>query len=137
MIISSKTSCNNEPRHTGQNRITTHCPVPFCLGNGFDTVNGFFLLLRFAEAILQKLEQPYINPKTQIDMNFIELTSADGTPFIGNINLLQLVYQKDGIVFLAGWHNGADLQVRESYEVVLNKINAHLNNPFAPLIPRE
>ena len=56
-------------------------------------------------------------------MNFIELTTLGGKKFIGNINLLQRVYQtNEGITAIVGWNNVVHIQVQESYAEVIEKI---------------
>mgnify|MGYP003338283560 CR=1 FL=1 len=60
-------------------------------------------------------------------MNFIELTNDDGTKFIGNINLLQRVFvTREGKTGVVGWNNNGYFLVKESYEEVIEKINARL-----------
>jgi len=60
-------------------------------------------------------------------MNFIELTMLNGTKFIGNINLLQAVGISDnGKTYVVGWTNNGSFNVQESYEEVLEKVNARL-----------
>jgi uncharacterized protein YlzI (FlbEa/FlbD family) len=63
-------------------------------------------------------------------MNFIELTTSDGTKFIGNINLLQRVADssngQNGNAYVVGWNNNGGFYVRESYEEIIEKINSRL-----------
>lgn len=60
-------------------------------------------------------------------MNFIELTDLQGDPFIGNINELKRVFvnEKDETC-VVGWNNNGYFEVQESYEEVIQKINARL-----------
>ena len=58
-------------------------------------------------------------------MNFIELTMSDGTKFIGNINLLERVgVDHNSATYVVGWTNNGSFNVQESYEEVLEKVNA-------------
>lgn len=60
-------------------------------------------------------------------MNFIELTMLDGEKFIGNINLLQRVgVNIEHQTYVVGWTNNGSFNVKESYEEVLEKVNARL-----------
>ena len=60
-------------------------------------------------------------------MNFIELTMSDGTKFIGNINLLERVgVDHNHKTYVVGWTNNGSFNVQESYEEVLEKVNARL-----------
>ena len=60
-------------------------------------------------------------------MNFIELTMSDGTKFIGNINLLERVgIDYNNKTYVVGWTNNGSFNVQESYEEVLEKVNARL-----------
>jgi hypothetical protein len=60
-------------------------------------------------------------------MNFIELTMLDGQKFIGNINLLQMVFvDSKGNTCVVGWNNNGYFEVKESYEQVLIKVDARL-----------
>ena len=60
-------------------------------------------------------------------MNFIELTTLDGSKFIGNIHLLQRVFvTSKGNTAVVGWNNNGFFEVKESYEKVVEKINARL-----------
>ena len=60
-------------------------------------------------------------------MNFIELTTLDGSKFIGNIHLLQRVFvTREGNTAVVGWNNNGFFEVKESYEKVVEKINARL-----------
>ena len=60
-------------------------------------------------------------------MNFIELTTLDGSKFIGNIHLLQRVFvTSEGNTAVVGWNNNGFFEVKESYEKVVEKINARL-----------
>jgi uncharacterized protein YlzI (FlbEa/FlbD family) len=60
-------------------------------------------------------------------MNFIELTDLNGKRFIGNINELKRVFvnEKDQTC-VVGWNNNGYFEVQESYEEVIQKINARL-----------
>lgn len=66
-------------------------------------------------------------PLTNNIMNFIELTDLQGDPFIGNINELKRVFvnEKDETC-VVGWNNNGYFEVQESYEEVIQKINARL-----------
>jgi len=60
-------------------------------------------------------------------MIFIELTTLDGKKFIGNVNLLQQVFvTREGKTAVVGWNNNGFFEVKESYEEVIEKINARL-----------
>jgi uncharacterized protein YlzI (FlbEa/FlbD family) len=60
-------------------------------------------------------------------MNFIELTLLNGKPFIGNITLLQRVFvNKDNKTCVVGWSSNGSFEVQESYEDVIQKIDARL-----------
>lgn len=60
-------------------------------------------------------------------MNFIELTMEDNSKFIGNVALLKRVFtDKDGKTCIVGWSNNGAIEVKESYEAVITKINANL-----------
>jgi hypothetical protein len=61
-------------------------------------------------------------------MNFIELTEdGTGKKFIGNINLLQRVFTtREGKTGVVGWNNNGFFEVKETYEEVIEKINARL-----------
>jgi uncharacterized protein YlzI (FlbEa/FlbD family) len=59
-------------------------------------------------------------------MCFIELTSFNGKKFIGNVNLLQAVYCQDKGAYVVGWNNNGGFEVKESYEEIIEKINANL-----------
>jgi uncharacterized protein YlzI (FlbEa/FlbD family) len=60
-------------------------------------------------------------------MNFIELTELNGNKFIGNINLLQRVFiTREGHTGVVGWNNNGFFEVTETYEEVIQKINARL-----------
>lgn len=60
-------------------------------------------------------------------MNFIELTTADGKKFIGNINLLQRVFvNSESKTCVVGWDNNGYFEIEETYEEVISKINARL-----------
>ena len=60
-------------------------------------------------------------------MNFIELTELNGSRFIGNINELKRVFvnSKDQTC-VVGWNNNGYFEVQESYEEVIEKVNARL-----------
>jgi uncharacterized protein YlzI (FlbEa/FlbD family) len=66
-------------------------------------------------------------PLTNNIMNFIELTDLNGKRFIGNINELKRVFvnEKDQTC-VVGWNNNGYFEVQESYEEVIQKINARL-----------
>lgn len=66
-------------------------------------------------------------PLTNNIMNFIELTDLNGKRFIGNINELKRVFvnEKDETC-VVGWNNNGYFEVQESYEEVIQKINARL-----------
>lgn len=60
-------------------------------------------------------------------MSFIELTTLDGMKFIGNVNLLQRVFvTSKGTTAVVGWNNNGFFEVTESYEKVVEKVNARL-----------
>lgn len=61
-------------------------------------------------------------------MNFIELTEdGTGKKFIGNINLLQRVFiTREGKTGVVGWNNNGYFEVKETYEEVIEKVNARL-----------
>jgi hypothetical protein len=60
-------------------------------------------------------------------MNFIELTHLDDTKFIGNINLLKRVFVTEkGKTAVVGWNNNGYFEIKETYEEVIEKINARL-----------
>jgi uncharacterized protein YlzI (FlbEa/FlbD family) len=59
-------------------------------------------------------------------MCFIELTNYNGKKFIGNVNLLQAVYCQDKGAYVVGWNNNGGFEVKESYEEIIEKINANL-----------
>lgn len=60
-------------------------------------------------------------------MSFIELTTLDGMKFIGNVNLLQRVFvTREGTTAVVGWNNNGFFEVTESYEKVVEKVNARL-----------
>lgn len=60
-------------------------------------------------------------------MSFIELTTLDGMKFIGNVNLLQRVFvTSKGNTAVVGWNNNGFFEVTESYEKVVEKVNARL-----------
>jgi len=60
-------------------------------------------------------------------MNFIELTHTNGKIFIGNINLLQRVFAlNDGRAVLVGLGGVNNIEVQETYEEVIQKVNARL-----------
>lgn len=66
-------------------------------------------------------------PLTNNIMNFIELTDLNGKRFIGNINELKRVFvnEKDQTC-VVGWNNNGYFEVQESYEEVIEKVNARL-----------
>ena len=56
-------------------------------------------------------------------MIFIEVTTLDGTEFIGNVNLLQRVFvTSEGKTAVVGWNNNGFFEVKESYAEVIEKI---------------
>ena len=59
---------------------------------------------------------------------FIELSTKEGE-FIGNVNLLQRVFinenEKNCVV---GWNNNGYIEIEESYEEVIQKINKRMHN---------
>lgn len=66
-------------------------------------------------------------PLTNNIMNFIELTDLKGDPFIGNINELKRVFVDDkDRTCVVGWNNNGYFEVQESYEEVIEKVNARL-----------
>jgi uncharacterized protein YlzI (FlbEa/FlbD family) len=66
-------------------------------------------------------------PLTNNIMNFIELTDLKGKRFIGNINELKRVFVDDkDQTCVVGWNNNGYFEVQESYEEVIEKVNARL-----------
>ena len=63
-----------------------------------------------------------------IIMIFIELThGGDGTKFIGNVNELKRVFTDEkGKTCVVGWNNNGYFKIEETYEEVIEKINARL-----------
>jgi uncharacterized protein YlzI (FlbEa/FlbD family) len=60
-------------------------------------------------------------------MNFIELTDLENRPFIGNINELKRVFiNSKNQTCVVGWNNNGYFEVQESYEEVIEKIDARL-----------
>ena len=59
-------------------------------------------------------------------MCFIELTTLEGKKFIGNVNLLQRVIATEKGAYVVGWNNNGGFDVKESYEEIIEKINANL-----------
>lgn len=59
-------------------------------------------------------------------MCFIELTTLEGKKFIGNVNLLQRVIATEKGSYVVGWNNNGGFDVKESYEDIIEKINANL-----------
>jgi hypothetical protein len=60
-------------------------------------------------------------------MFFIELTSSsNGDKFIGNVSLLQRVVSTAKGAYVVGWNNNGGFEVKESYEEIIEKINARL-----------
>lgn len=60
-------------------------------------------------------------------MNFIELTYINGKKFIGNVALLQQVFvSSEGKTCVVGWNNNGWIEVEETYEEVIRKIDAQL-----------
>ena len=56
---------------------------------------------------------------------FIELSTKSNGKFIGNVNQLKRVFvNKDGIVCVVGWNNNGYFEIEETYEEVIEKINA-------------
>jgi hypothetical protein len=61
--------------------------------------------------------------------HFIELTALDNKKFIGNVDLLlQVAKAKNGNAIVVGWNNNGGFQVKETYEEVLNIIDASHEN---------
>ena len=59
-------------------------------------------------------------------MIFIELSTNDGK-FIGNVNELKRVFtNKEGKTCVVGWNNNGYFEIEETYEEVIEKINARL-----------
>lgn len=59
-------------------------------------------------------------------MIFIELSTKDGK-FIGNVNELKRVFRnKDGKTCVVGWNNNGSFEIEETYEEVIEKLNAIL-----------
>ena len=59
-------------------------------------------------------------------MIFIELSTNDGK-FIGNVNELKRVFtNKEGKTVVVGWNNNGYFEIEETYEEVIEKINARL-----------
>lgn len=59
-------------------------------------------------------------------MIFIELSTKEGK-FIGNVNELKRVFtNKDGKTCVVGWNNNGYFEIEETYEEVIEKINARL-----------
>ena len=56
---------------------------------------------------------------------FIELSTKSNGKFIGNVNLLKRVFKnQDGVVCVVGWNNNGYFEIEETYEQVIEKINA-------------
>lgn len=59
-------------------------------------------------------------------MIFIELSTEEGK-FIGNVNELKRVFtNKEGKTCVVGWNNNGYFEIEETYEEVIEKINARL-----------
>lgn len=59
-------------------------------------------------------------------MIFIELSTKEGK-FIGNVNELKRVFiNKDGKTCVVGWNNNGSFEIEETYEEVIEKLNAIL-----------
>ena len=59
-------------------------------------------------------------------MIFIELSTKEGK-FIGNVNELKRVFiNKDGKTCVVGWNNNGSFEIEETYEEVIEKLNASL-----------
>lgn len=59
-------------------------------------------------------------------MIFIELSTKEGK-FIGNVNELKRVFRnKDGKTCVVGWNNNGSFEIEETYEEVIEKLNAIL-----------
>ena len=59
-------------------------------------------------------------------MIFIELSTKEGK-FIGNVNELKRVFRnKDGKTCVVGWNNNGSFEIEETYEEVIEKLNASL-----------
>jgi hypothetical protein len=60
-------------------------------------------------------------------MIFIELSTKQNGKFIGNVNELKRVFVNDqGKTCVVGWNNNGSFEIEESYEEVIDKINARL-----------
>lgn len=60
-------------------------------------------------------------------MIFIELSTKREGKFIGNVNELKRVFvNKDGKTCVVGWNNNGFFEIEETYEEVIEKINARL-----------
>jgi hypothetical protein len=57
--------------------------------------------------------------------SFIELTEKNsGNVFIGNVELLQGVFiNREGHTCVVGWNNNGSIEVNETYDEVIEKIN--------------
>jgi len=59
---------------------------------------------------------------------FIELSTKKGE-FIGNVNLLQRVFiNENEKTCVVGWNNNGYIEIEESYEEVIQKINKRMHN---------
>jgi hypothetical protein len=59
---------------------------------------------------------------------FIELSTKEGE-FIGNVNLLQRVFiNENEKTCVVGWNNNGYIEIEESYEEVIQKINKRMHN---------
>jgi uncharacterized protein YlzI (FlbEa/FlbD family) len=57
-------------------------------------------------------------------VSFIELTDSDGNKFIGNVELIKRVFtSKSGNTCVVGWNGNGCVEVKETYEEVVEKIN--------------
>lgn len=52
---------------------------------------------------------------------FIELTNTRGSKFIGNVNLLQAVFEnkESKVVTVIGWNNNGGFEIKETYDEVI------------------
>jgi hypothetical protein len=59
-----------------------------------------------------------------LEIMFIELSTKQNGKFIGNLNQLQRVFtNKEGVVCVVGWNNNGYIEIEETYEEVIEKIN--------------
>jgi hypothetical protein len=60
-------------------------------------------------------------------MIFIELSTKENGKFIGNVNELKRVFvNKEDKTCVVGWNNNGFIEIEETYEEVINKIDARL-----------